>query len=363
MSSQLSEVLVTLIEIFALSRKAIKGGRLLKLARNVLVGSEDKIQAAVAKLAKLTETESRLVGAETLTEAKRTGRSVNDIAVTVTATNVIVQETGVTVGQMSLEVTEMKNLMLAMDEFKNEAKTEQEKGHQTVKQILRPSVTAQDWYDKISKSRVPGTGDWIRGEDFFQAWIEKNIPVLWVSGNPGAGKSYLSSNIISFLRDQHPQGVQHPSHVSVGYFFFKDDNPETRSFHQALRDLAYQISQNDPVYEKYVAANCNSSEDIKTLQSVWRILFVNFFIKKKHVDSSVYLIIDGVDEAFEAERRIFFDLIKDINEGKLYPSNLCPVLRTGNRDKMLLLNLVGYKGYIYHFLSSSFQFLTHYFCY
>lgn len=290
----------------------------------MIIGSSDKIQEAVGKLAKLTETESRLVGAETLTETKRTGRAVNDVAVTVTATNVTVQETGVTVGKLNLNVTEIndkiENLMLAVNESKNEAKAEQDKGHQNVvKKILQPSVTAQDWYDKINKSRVPGTGDWIRGEVFFQAWIEKNFPVLWVSGNPGAGKSFLSSNIISFLRDQHPQGVQHPSHVSVGYFFFKDDNPKTRSFHQALCDLAYQISQNDPVYAKYVEANCDTSEDIKTLQSAWRILFVNFFLEKKDVGSSVYLIIDGVDEGFEAERRIFLDLIKDINECKLCP--------------------------------------------
>jgi hypothetical protein len=321
LSGQLSDILVTLIEIFALSRKAIKGGRFLKFARNVLVGSDDKIQAAVGKLAKLTATEDRLVGAETLTETKRTGRAVDDVAVTVISTNITVQETGVTVGQMSLEVIELNekvgNLVLAINETKDEAKAEQDKGHQDiVKRVLQPSVTAQDWYDKINKSRVPGTGDWIRGEDFFKSWIEKDIPVLWVSGNPGAGKSYLSSNIISFLRDQHPQGVQHPSHVSVGYFFFKDDNPKTRSFHQALRDLAYQISQNDPVYAKYVAANCDSPEDINTLQSAWRNLFINFFVKKKDVGSSVYLIIDGVDEAYDAERQAFLDLVKDVNEGK-----------------------------------------------
>jgi hypothetical protein len=321
LSGQLSDILVTLIEIFALSRKAIKGGRFLKFARNVLVGSDDKIHAAVGKLAKLTATEDRLVGAETLTETKRTGRAVDDVAVTVISTNITVQETGVTVGQMSLEVIELNekvgNLVLAINETKDEAKAEQDKGHQDiVKRVLQPSVTAQDWYDKINKSRVPGTGDWIRGEDFFKSWIEKDIPVLWVSGNPGAGKSYLSSNIISFLRDQHPQGVQHPSHVSVGYFFFKDDNPKTRSFHQALRDLAYQISQNDPVYAKYVAANCDSPEDINTLQSAWRNLFINFFVKKKDVGSSVYLIIDGVDEAYDAERQAFLDLVKDVNEGK-----------------------------------------------
>lgn len=323
LSVQLSEVLVTLIEIFALSRKAIKSGRILQYAKNV-IGYDDEIQAAVSKLAKLTETEGRLVGAETWTETKKTGRAVNDVAVTLTATNVTVQETGVAVGQMSLNVTEinekMENLMHTMNETRKEAKVEQDLSNQNnFKRILQPSVAAQDWYDKINKSRVPGTGDWIRCETFFQAWIEKMMSFLWVCGNPGAGKSYLSSNIISFLNDQHPQGVQHPSHVSVGYFFFKDDNPKTRSFHQALCDLAYQISQNDPVYAKYVAANCDTAEDISTLHSAWRVLFVNFFLKKKDVGSSVYLVIDGVDEAFEAEWKTFLGLIKDVNERKLCP--------------------------------------------
>ena len=316
LSAQLSEVLVTLIEIFALSRKAIKSGRVLRYARNV-IGSDDQIEAAVQKLAKLTEVEGRLVGAETWTETKKTGRTVNDIAVTLTATNVTVQETGVAVGQMN---EKMENLMRTVNDTRKDAKVEQDLSSQSnLKRILQPSIAAQDWYDKINKSRVPDTGDWIRGENLFQAWVEKIMPVLWVSGNPGAGKSYLSSNIISFLRDRHPQGVQHPSHVSVGYFFFKDDNPKTRSFHQALCDLAYQISQNDPVYAKYVAANCDIAEDVHTLHSAWRVLFVNFFLKKKDVGSSVYLVIDGVDEAFEAEWKIFLNLIKDINEGKLYP--------------------------------------------
>lgn len=230
----------------------------------------------------------------------------------------MVQETGVTVGQTHLKVTaideKMGNLVLAVNKSRDEAKAEQDKNYQKdIKRVLQPSVTALDWYDKIDKSRVPGTGDWIRDEDYFISWIKKNIPILWVSGTPGAGKSYLSSNMISFLRDQHPQQVQHPSHVSVAYFFFKDDNPKTRSFHQALCDIAYQISQNDSVYANYVASTCDSPKDIDTLQSAWRNLFINFFVMKKDISSSVYLIIDGVDEAYEAERQTFLDLVKDIN--------------------------------------------------
>jgi tetratricopeptide (TPR) repeat protein len=324
LSNKLSDIIVTLIEIFALSTKAIKGGRLLKFTRNVLLGSDDKIQSSVSKLDRLTETEASLVGAETLTESKRTGRMVDDMSVTVTSTNVTVQETGQAVSQMSLEVTDVRETLgdvllkvNELSELKEEAKTDQEKKHHDlVKKALQPSKTnaPQDWYDKINKSRVPSTGDWIRGEDVFKSWIGKDVPIVFISGNPGAGKSFLSSNIIAFLREQHPQGVQHPSHVSVGYFFFKDDNPSTRSFHQAFRDLAYQISQNDPVYQKYLSSTVEDYESISTIESAWRILFVDYFLIDKYGDSSVYMLFDGVDEAFETERQIFFSLVKDIHD-------------------------------------------------
>ncbi|KAL2832224.1 NACHT and TPR domain protein [Aspergillus pseudoustus] len=319
LGEKLSDILVTLIEIFALSTKTIRRGRLLKFTRNFLLGNDDAIQAAMGKLDKLTRVEDSLVGAETLTESKRTGRVVDDIEVTVTATNTTVVETGMTVNQMSVQVTEVQEmlgtLMVSVNEGKAETSEEREKSLQAhVTKILQPSKAdhAQDWYDKINKARIPGTGDWVRDEDIFKAWLAREqTPVIFVSGNPGAGKSYLSTNIISFLREMYPQHVQSTEMISVGYFFFKDDNPDTRSVHQALRDLAFQISKNDPIYQKYLAS-IEEHEQISTLESAWRLLFVEYFIKKTNIDSSVYIIFDAVDEAYDDERRTFLGLVRDL---------------------------------------------------
>ena len=318
MSDKLSDILVTLIEVFALSTKTIRRGRLLKFTRNFLLGNNDALQAAMGKLDKLTSVEARLVGAETLTESKRTGRVVDDISVTVTSTNTTVMETGMTVNQMSYQVNEVQEmlstLVVSANESKQESLEDREQSLQTlVNKILRPSKTdsAQDWYDKINKARIPGTGDWVRSEDIFQGWLSRDTPVIFVSGNPGAGKSYLSTNIISLLREKYPQGIQSTSLVSVGYFFFKDDNPDTRSIHLALRDLAFQISKSDPVYRKHIVA-IEQYEKICSLESAWRLLFVDYFLKKPGVDSSVYILLDGVDEASDEERRIFLSLAKDL---------------------------------------------------
>ncbi|RAL05354.1 NACHT and TPR domain protein [Aspergillus ibericus CBS 121593] len=318
LSDKLSDILVTLIEIFALSTKTIRRGRLLKFTRNFLLGNSDALQAAMGKLDKLTSVEARLVGAETLTESKRTGRVVDDISVTVTSTNTTVMETGMTVNQMSYQVNEvhemLSTLVVSANEGMPESPEDREKSLQTlINKILRPSKTdsAQDWYEKINKARIPGTGDWVRNEDIFQGWLDRETPIIFVSGNPGAGKSYLSTNIISLLREQYPQGSESTSLISVGYFFFKDDNPDTRSIHLALRDLAFQISKSDPVYRKHIVT-IEQYERISSLESAWRLLFVDYFLKKPGVDSSVYILLDGVDEASDEERKIFLNLAKDL---------------------------------------------------
>jgi hypothetical protein len=108
--------------------------------------------------------------------------------------------------------------------------------------------------------------------------------------------------------------VHHTSNVSVSYFFFKDDNPETRSFNQALRDIAYQISQNDPAYAKYVALTCDSAKELRSLRIIWRTLFTNYFLKNDNVESSVYLVLDGMDESYADSREEFYELTKDLQE-------------------------------------------------
>jgi predicted PilT family ATPase len=183
----------------------------LGFAKNVVVGKGSKIQESVAKLAKLTESEDRLVGAETLTEVKQSGRTLDGVSMTVTSTSVAVTQMSGDVSQVSIGVSQLNQkfdaLMVASDESAAEAKEAKGKSHQErIKAVLRPSSSALDWYDKINKSRVPGTGNWIREEALFKSWVDKEMRILWIAGNPGAGKSYIASNIISLLREQYPQG-------------------------------------------------------------------------------------------------------------------------------------------------------------
>lgn len=67
LQEKLAQVLTTLLSIFALSTVAIKEGRLWAFGRNFTLGSDDRVKEAVDRLDKLTKSEDKLVGAETLT--------------------------------------------------------------------------------------------------------------------------------------------------------------------------------------------------------------------------------------------------------------------------------------------------------
>lgn len=257
---------------------------MLSYGKSLLSGS-DGAKEALAKFARLVEAESALVGAETLTELKGGFARVN---------------------------SDMRKISRQLEETRLQTEmSQQERITANLRRLLQPSTSSEDRYSTMNRNRVPQTGDWIREETEFIDWVGGKRPVLWISGNPGAGKSYIATNMIHHLK-QKP-------HVSLGFFFFKDDNPTTRSTHQALRDIAFQIAANDPLYAAYIDDCLDSAEDIRTLESLWRNLFLNVFIdnggKKNSTEGLVYLVLDALDEAFIDDRLELFELAKDIQAG------------------------------------------------
>ncbi|KAL4916393.1 NACHT and TPR domain protein [Aspergillus aurantiobrunneus] len=336
LSDKFSDILAALIEVLALATKTIQRGRLRTFAKNLLWGSADPVHAALERLDKLTRVEEYLVGAETLTESKRTGRVVSEISVVLSETNTAVVESGRTVDQMSRQVDEIQEALGNLVVSVNQGKQQNDEALQDlVRQTLLPSRidSAKEWYDKINKARVPGTGDWVLKEHVFQSWIKKDKPILFMSGNPGAGKSFLAARIISFLQEKTSPG-QENSPVSLGYFFFRNDDPQTRSFHQALRDIAFQLSRSDPAYQRYLGATIKEHEEISTLESAWRLLFVDYLLKVD-VDRTAYVVLDGVDEALDEELSAFISLATDLHTNRAGHLQLAIIGRPYISDQLL----------------------------
>jgi hypothetical protein len=308
------QILCAMIKLCGYAGRLLKHGRVTEYLKKVYLGKDKEIASQIATLQRLTEMEARMVGALTLSTTSRTEKQVNNAVVVLSEVNATVQDTHTGINQLRDQVS---SLVVKMNELKTDSRSDvEEKQLSKIRLALSPSVTPEEIYRGILGKRVPGTGDWLHDERLFKAWLDHENPILWISGGPGAGKSYLSSNVIQLLTQLHPQRVQAASRVSVAYYFCKDYDPALRSFDKALRTLAFQICQNDPVYAKYVASIVSFPEDIKNTHSLWTKLFLEYY-SGDDVQNMVYLLIDGMDEAFEQERATFLELLKSLQQSKV----------------------------------------------
>lgn len=83
--------------------------------------------------------------------------------------------------------------------------------------------------------RVKGTCEWVLRNAKYKDWMEKeSSDLLWVTADPGCGKSVLSKSLID-------NEFRELSSTSTCYFFFKDDSSDQKSVSKAVCALLHQI--------------------------------------------------------------------------------------------------------------------------
>ncbi|KAL6690768.1 ankyrin repeat-containing domain protein [Trichoderma pleuroticola] len=88
--------------------------------------------------------------------------------------------------------------------------------------------------------RVQGTCDWFVSHEHFRTWNESNSScMLWVSADPGCGKSVLARHLVDSI-------VQTTASRTVCYFFFKDDFTDQKNVVIALCCILRQIFVQKP---------------------------------------------------------------------------------------------------------------------
>jgi hypothetical protein len=104
-------------------------------------------------------------------------------------------------------------------------------------------------YRRCNPSRVPGTCIWFLKDTKFRDWLTEALSsLLWLSADPGCGKSVLASFLVAELQTAASQKVLQGT---VCHFFFKDDNKQQSSALLAIHALSRQLlSQRNAVPEK-----------------------------------------------------------------------------------------------------------------
>ena len=67
--------------------------------------------------------------------------------------------------------------------------------------------------ESVSAERhlYPGTSTWLLKNDKVKTWLRKSteMPILWLHGNPGTGKSVLSAELIHWLQSSNASVIHH----------------------------------------------------------------------------------------------------------------------------------------------------------
>ena len=161
--------------------------------------------------------------------------------------------------------------------------------------------TYEDHKDR-NPTRVPGTCLWFLKNQRFGDWLEScSSDLLWVTADPGCGKSVLSRSLIDHELQSGPSRT-------TCYFFFKDIG-EQRSATNAICALLHQLcTQNQSVLQQVVDVYQSNGNQLK-LSFSW--LWKTFLAATSRSEmGEIVCILDALDECEEQDR---VTLIESLN--------------------------------------------------
>jgi Cdc6-like AAA superfamily ATPase len=150
-------------------------------------------------------------------------------------------------------------------------------------------------------NRHEGTGSWLVESPIFKEWFESPAAdELFCPGMPGAGKTILSSVVIDWLLSQS-QNQRHlgTQRVGVAYMYCNFRRPEEQVVRRVLASLLKQLGQNWDVLPDQIRALYNTCYGRGVDPSVGQLLTTIRSVGTLY--SSVYIIIDALDEAKEED--------------------------------------------------------------
>ena len=160
------------------------------------------------------------------------------------------------------------------------------------------SLHTSPYLDRKNRNpeRVPGTCEWFVNHRLFRQWRESSSSsMLWVSADPGCGKSVLARHLID---SELPTTTSR----TTCYFFFKDDFDDQRSVTSALCCILHQLfTHREILFSSEIVKRFETRETHLTnsFDELWEILIMASQDKNA---GEVVCILDAFDECESQER-------------------------------------------------------------
>ena len=272
----------------------------IKIFMRQLFLKDDSIKDALNRMENLYKEEVGLVAAQTFRISSETAADTKD----------------------NLHLTENANTKLDTllnDKNKQKRMKDDQKEKETIMKALGFSdkeIEADDKKDepweilrKHETKRIEGSGKWVREDPFFRDWVNGSAsakPILGIEGRDGAGKTLVASNIIAYLRELRSIEGSGPRLVVAHYFLGRQSKgsiDKDAVANEVSRSLLWQLAKADEHFKKSTFDICSKRNFLRNSVDMWRRLV--FEIDRDKMDSTFFIVIDGLTEGIDALTKTF----------------------------------------------------------
>ncbi len=142
---------------------------------------------------------------------------------------------------------------------------------------------------------LQGSCQWLLQRQAFQDWVSDSPStsgILWLTGNPGAGKSVLASYVIALLKKRSFSG-------SCYFHFFLAEHETKRTLSYLLRSIALQAALDHEAFSTRLIElheNTGITFGQQKAPIIWEKIFEGILFRLPSQDP-LFWVFDGLDEA------------------------------------------------------------------
>lgn len=203
----------------------------------------------------------------------------------------------------------------------------------------------------FNPQKAEGTCQWALQSPEYVRWDKSNCnDLLWVSADPGCGKSVLARSII----DGYMENYSPSSGVTICYFFFKENNEQDR-LATALCSVLHQIFSQRPQLLKYAIGpwERNGNSICQDANALWNIFLEaasadhredssyigeDVDLRDLSVPSKTICIFDALDECREHDQNSLIGRLKSFYHKQNTTENTCLKFLVTSRPYMHIEN-------------------------
>ena len=176
----------------------------------------------------------------------------------------------------------------------------QSQSQKSSEQDFLHKVSPLDFHSKQKHAyskRYASTGQWLLETEQFKTWFEgKGSPVLWCPGNPGTGKTVITSIAVNYVAES-TRGQD----IAIIYIYCDYKDSSTHSVNALLSSLLRQLIEQTPRAESIAELSMILNENAKYRDPTEAELFTWVCTVSKDFNN-VYIFVDALDECPELSR-------------------------------------------------------------